>query len=129
MEVTTIGSRVLMIIRVVIMKERAWYDSHRASMAPEPDEETVFEDVKKGAPPSKARERGLTVRQLEMFFNPSIWSALDDSEDVRFYLTPDVLSAKPCFHRLIHRFIGFLYNIPQSLCSTRARREIFPVWC
>lgn len=52
-------------------------------MVPEPDEEAVFEDVKKGAPPSKARERGLTVRQLEMFFNPSIWSGFDDSENVR----------------------------------------------
>lgn len=59
-------------------------------MVPEPDEETVFEDVKRGAPPSKARERGMTVRQLAMFFNPTIWSAFDDSENVCIFALPRI---------------------------------------
>ncbi|KAL0954728.1 hypothetical protein HGRIS_003681 [Hohenbuehelia grisea] len=62
-------------------QERAWYDSHKASLAPEPDAETVFEDIRKGAPPSRARERGLTSRHLAQFFDPSKWSGLDDGPD------------------------------------------------
>ncbi|KAJ7219960.1 hypothetical protein GGX14DRAFT_584783 [Mycena pura] len=48
-------------------QERAWYDSHKASLAPEPDDATVYEDIKKGAPPSRAQDRGLTVRHLARF--------------------------------------------------------------
>ncbi|KAJ3557581.1 hypothetical protein NM688_g1398 [Phlebia brevispora] len=58
-------------------QERAWYDNHRASMAPEPDAQTVFEDIKRGAPPSRARDRGLTVRHLQQFFDPSIYSGYE----------------------------------------------------
>ena len=63
-------------------QERAWYDSHRASLVPEPDVETVFEDIKKGTTPARARDRGLSVRHLAPFLNASIWSALDDSDNV-----------------------------------------------
>lgn len=52
-------------------------------MVPEPDVETVFEDIKNGAAPNRARDRGLTVRYLQPFFDPSIWSGFDDSADVR----------------------------------------------
>ncbi|KAF8651003.1 hypothetical protein AX16_004989 [Volvariella volvacea WC 439] len=62
-------------------QERAWYDSHKASLAPEPDAQTVFEDIKRGAPPSKARDRGLTANHLARFFDPTIWSAFDDEEN------------------------------------------------
>ncbi|TFK70296.1 DnaJ-domain-containing protein [Pluteus cervinus] len=62
-------------------QERAWYDSHKASLVPEPDAQTVFEDIKKGAPPSRARDRGLTVKHLARFFDSSIWSAYDNSDD------------------------------------------------
>ncbi|KAL1688644.1 hypothetical protein GGG16DRAFT_115761 [Schizophyllum commune] len=61
-------------------QERAWYDSHKASLAPEPDDATVFEDVRRGAPPSKARDRGLTVRHLAHFFS-IIWTGYNDSAD------------------------------------------------
>lgn len=52
-------------------------------MVPEPDVQSVFEDVKRGAAPNRARDRGMTVRHLQPFFDANIWSGLDDSEDVR----------------------------------------------
>ncbi|TDL25458.1 DnaJ-domain-containing protein [Rickenella mellea] len=77
-------------------QERAWYDSHRASLAPEPEAETVFEDIRRGAPPSRARDRGLTVRHLAPFFDASKWSGLDDSSDGFFTLYRNL------FDRLSH---------------------------
>lgn len=62
-------------------QERAWYDSHRSALAPEPDAETVINDIKTGAAPSRARDRGLTVRHLQAFLNPSLWSTFDDGTD------------------------------------------------
>jgi len=50
---------------------------------PEPDAEAVFEDIRRGAPPPRARDRGLTVKHLAQFFNTAIWSGFDDSENVR----------------------------------------------
>ncbi|KAH9995729.1 DnaJ domain-containing protein [Russula vinacea] len=64
--------------------ERAWYDSHRAGLVPEPDAETVVNDIKKGTAPSRARDRGLTVRHIQAFLNPSIWSGFGDDENVFF---------------------------------------------
>ncbi|KAF7330413.1 DnaJ-domain-containing protein [Mycena venus] len=65
-------------------QERAWYDSHKASLAPEPDDATVYEDIRKGAAPSRAQDRGLTVRHLTRFFDSSIWSGVDDGENSFF---------------------------------------------
>ncbi|KAF9024928.1 DnaJ-domain-containing protein [Hymenopellis radicata] len=65
-------------------QERAWYDSHKASLAPEPDAETVFEDIQRGAPPPRARDRGLTVRHLARYFDATIWSGFGD-DDKGFY--------------------------------------------
>ncbi|KAF8072104.1 DnaJ domain-containing protein [Lyophyllum atratum] len=65
-------------------QERAWYDSHKASLLPEPDEETVFQDVRKGAPPPRARDRGLTTRHLERFLESPLWSGFDDGSDSFF---------------------------------------------
>ncbi|KAI0249867.1 DnaJ domain-containing protein [Lactifluus subvellereus] len=62
-------------------QERAWYDTHRSALLPEPDAETVVNDVKKGASSSRARDRGLTVRHLQAFLNPSIWSGFGDGEN------------------------------------------------
>ncbi|KIK63210.1 hypothetical protein GYMLUDRAFT_41536 [Collybiopsis luxurians FD-317 M1] len=62
-------------------QERAWYDSHKASLAPEPDDETVYEDIRKGAPPSRARDRGLTVRHLTRFFDATVWKEFGDDGD------------------------------------------------
>ncbi|KZT29926.1 DnaJ-domain-containing protein [Neolentinus lepideus HHB14362 ss-1] len=59
-------------------QERAWYDSHRAALAPEPDAQTVFEDIKKGTVPPRARDRGLTPKHLTPFFDASIWSGYGD---------------------------------------------------
>ncbi|KAJ3565153.1 hypothetical protein NP233_g7826 [Leucocoprinus birnbaumii] len=73
-------------------QERAWYDSHKASLAPEPDAETVFEDVKRGAPPSRARDRGLTERHLERFFDPTIWSDFGDGPDSFFTIYRNLFS-------------------------------------
>ncbi|KIM84393.1 hypothetical protein PILCRDRAFT_818754 [Piloderma croceum F 1598] len=66
-------------------QERAWYDSHKASLAPEADAETIFEEIRKGAPPPKARDRGLTVRHLAPFFNASAWKGYDDDGDNSFF--------------------------------------------
>ncbi|KAJ6494641.1 hypothetical protein C8R47DRAFT_1116637 [Mycena vitilis] len=65
-------------------QERAWYDSHKASLAPEPDDATVYEDIRRGAAPSRAQDRGLSVRQLSRFFDSSIWSGVDDGENSFF---------------------------------------------
>ncbi|KAH8094576.1 DnaJ-domain-containing protein [Cristinia sonorae] len=62
-------------------QERAWYDSHRASLVPEPDADTVFEDIKRGAAPPRARDRGLTVNHLARFFDPTQYVGFDDGPD------------------------------------------------
>ncbi|KZP27306.1 hypothetical protein FIBSPDRAFT_1040188 [Athelia psychrophila] len=73
-------------------QERAWYDSHKASMVPEPDAETVFEDIRKGKAPSKTRDRGLTVRHLTPFFNPTIWKGFSDKEGSFFAIYRNLFS-------------------------------------
>ncbi|PIL32166.1 hypothetical protein GSI_05411 [Ganoderma sinense ZZ0214-1] len=65
-------------------QERAWYDSHRASLIPEPDAAAVFEEIRTGAPPSRARDRGLTVRHLAQFFDTTIWDGFDDGPNSFF---------------------------------------------
>ncbi|KAH9933672.1 DnaJ-domain-containing protein [Epithele typhae] len=59
-------------------QERAWYDSHRASLVPEPDAADVFEEIKKGAPPPRSRDRGLSVRHLAQFFDTAVYDGFDD---------------------------------------------------
>ncbi|KAF8556166.1 DnaJ-domain-containing protein [Imleria badia] len=73
-------------------QERAWYDSHKASLAPAPDAEAVFEDIRRGAPPPRARDRGLTVRHLSRFFDASVWSGFDDGQDGFFTLYRNLFS-------------------------------------
>ncbi|KZT02892.1 DnaJ-domain-containing protein [Laetiporus sulphureus 93-53] len=65
-------------------QERAWYDNHKASLVPEPDAQTVFEEIKRGAPPPRARGRGLTVRHLALFLDISIYHGFDDGPDSFF---------------------------------------------
>ncbi|KAG8933200.1 hypothetical protein FRC01_010546 [Tulasnella sp. 417] len=65
------------------LQERAWYDSHRASLAPEPDAEAVFEDIRKGAPPPGRRrmnDPGLQAKHIMRFMDASIWKTMDDSD-------------------------------------------------
>ncbi|KAF8349008.1 hypothetical protein F5887DRAFT_948736 [Amanita rubescens] len=61
-------------------QERAWYDSHRASLVPEPDADSVLEEVRQGAPPS-SRGRGMTARHLARFFDATLWSGYSDDEN------------------------------------------------
>ncbi|KAH9481539.1 DnaJ-like protein subfamily C member 21 [Psilocybe cubensis] len=66
-------------------QERAWYDSHRASLVPEADADTVFEDIRKGTTTSsRVRDRGLTVRHLARFFEPTSWKTFDDGDNSFF---------------------------------------------
>lgn len=52
-------------------------------MLPEPDADRVFEDIKSGVSPPRAKDRGLTVRHLERFFDPAIFS--EGGTEVNFY--------------------------------------------
>ncbi len=67
----------------IASQERAWYDNHRASLIPEPDAADILEQVKKGAPPPRARDRGLTVRHLAQFFDTTIYNDFSDGPHVR----------------------------------------------
>ncbi|KAG6900591.1 hypothetical protein C0993_008309 [Termitomyces sp. T159_Od127] len=53
---------------------------------PEPDAETVYQDIRKGAPPPRARDRGLTSRHLSRFLDASLWTGFDDGPDSFFTL-------------------------------------------
>ncbi|KAJ7573863.1 DnaJ domain-containing protein [Mycena floridula] len=88
-------------------QERAWYDSHKASLAPEPDEETVYEDIRRGAAPSKARDRGLTVNHISRFFNPSIWSGFDDGDNGFFTIYRNIFNRLAAEEKLITPDVHF----------------------
>ncbi|KAI0759556.1 hypothetical protein BD413DRAFT_722231 [Trametes elegans] len=77
-------------------QERAWYDSHRASLVPEPDAADVFDEIRRGAPPPRARDRGLTVRHLAQFFDTGIYSGFDDGPNSFFTIYRNL------FDRLAH---------------------------
>ncbi|KAI8969849.1 DnaJ domain-containing protein [Trametes punicea] len=77
-------------------QERAWYDSHRASLVPEPDAADVFDEIKRGAPPPRARDRGLTVRHLTQFFDTGIYDGFDDGPNSFFTIYRNL------FDRLAH---------------------------
>lgn len=62
-------------------QERAWYDTHKASLVPEPDVETVLAETRKGASRSRVRDRGLTKKHLESFFSPTLWVGYGDDEN------------------------------------------------
>ncbi|KAH8817667.1 hypothetical protein DL96DRAFT_1623054 [Flagelloscypha sp. PMI_526] len=69
-------------------QERAWYDQHKASLQPEPDAETVFEDIRRGpsSKNSKARaDRGLTARHITRFFDATVWKGFDDDNPDSFF--------------------------------------------
>ncbi|KAF9650262.1 DnaJ-domain-containing protein, partial [Thelephora ganbajun] len=66
-------------------QERAWYDGHRASLAPEADADTVLNDIRRGAPPSRGKDRGLTVGHLNAFFDPRIWKTFEGDGENSFF--------------------------------------------
>ena len=76
-------------------QERAWYDSHRASLVPEPDAGTVLEEVRAGKVQSRLRDRGLTVRHLVKFFDATNWSGFDDTDTVSALARHSVHVAHP----------------------------------
>ncbi|KAL7279397.1 hypothetical protein ACG7TL_007238 [Trametes sanguinea] len=77
-------------------QERAWYDSHRASLVPEPDAADVLDEIRRGAPPPRARDRGLTVRHLAQFFDTGIYDGYDDGPNGFFTIYRNL------FDRLAH---------------------------
>ncbi|KAI0648851.1 DnaJ domain-containing protein [Trametes meyenii] len=77
-------------------QERAWYDSHRASLIPEPDAADILDEIKKGAPPPRARDRGLTVRHLTQFFDTGVYDGFDDGVNSFFTIYRNL------FDRLAH---------------------------
>ena len=69
-------------------QERAWYDSHRASLVPEPDAATVFEEIRRGTGIATEgrkptmRGNGVNANHLMPFFLASSWKGFDDSDSV-----------------------------------------------
>lgn len=56
------------------------------SLAPEPDTETVFEEIRKGsnlAP--RTKDRGLTITHLAPFFDATIWQSYEDNGTKVFF--------------------------------------------
>ncbi|EIW57820.1 DnaJ-domain-containing protein [Trametes versicolor FP-101664 SS1] len=77
-------------------QERAWYDSHRASLIPEANTADVLDEIRRGAPPPKARDRGLSVRHLKPFFDTGIYNGVDDGPNSFFTIYRNL------FDRLAH---------------------------
>ncbi|KAG9121798.1 hypothetical protein FRC07_002100 [Ceratobasidium sp. 392] len=63
-------------------EERAWYDSHRASMGPTLDADDMFEDIVSGKKKHRARagDPGISVSHLFPFFDAAGYSGMDDSK-------------------------------------------------
>ncbi|KIM39703.1 hypothetical protein M413DRAFT_74483 [Hebeloma cylindrosporum] len=117
-------------------QERAWYDSHRASLVPEPDAETVFDDIRKGVNLSgKIRDRGLTVRHLARFFDTTIWDSFGDGENSFFSVYRNLfsrLSAEEALFMSDHDYPSFgLSTWPWSALKqsdTSGARDFYNVW-
>ncbi|KAI0833753.1 DnaJ domain-containing protein [Trametes gibbosa] len=77
-------------------QERAWYDSHRAALVPEADAADIMDEIRRGAPPPRARDRGLSVRHLAPFFDTSVYDGFDDSSNSFFTIYRNL------FDRLAH---------------------------
>ncbi|KAH8981603.1 DnaJ-domain-containing protein [Lactarius hatsudake] len=116
-------------------QERAWYDSHRSALAPEPDAETVINDIKTGAAPPRARDRGLTVRHIQAFLNPSMWSSFDDGADGFFTLYRNLFDRLAREERLSNtvEFPSFGYSTwewaaPSKERPSEAARHFYNFW-
>ncbi|KAG6336369.1 hypothetical protein ID866_2726 [Astraeus odoratus] len=114
-------------------QERAWYDSHKASLVAEPDSEVIFEDIRRGAPPPRARDRGLTVRHLSQFFDATRWSGFDDSENGFFVLYRNLFSRLAQEENLIAEidYPSFGYSTWKWLSSenpSEAARNFYYAW-
>lgn len=76
----------------------------------------MFEDIKRGAAPSRGRDRGLSVRHLEQFFDPSIYSGFDDGETVRPH------DSRPSLTLMSNRSQSF-FTIYRNLFARLAHEE------
>ncbi|KAK0235829.1 hypothetical protein EDD85DRAFT_1009348 [Armillaria nabsnona] len=136
----TIRTRILMTLKVLRSdlrpcnryevlsdeQERAWYDSHKASLEPEPDAVTVFEDICKGAPPPRARDRGLTVRHLARFFDTTIWSGFADDDNGIFTMYRNLFNRLKAEEAMIPIMNCFLSDIPLELGHPFRRAKTCP---
>ncbi|KAH9848423.1 DnaJ domain-containing protein [Lenzites betulinus] len=89
-------------------QERAWYDSHRASLIPEADAADVMDEIRRGAPPPRARDRGLSVRHLAPFFDVGVYDGFDDSPNSFFTIYRNL------FDRLAHDERAYADTSPPS---------------
>ncbi|KAG0708086.1 DnaJ-domain-containing protein [Suillus ampliporus] len=115
-------------------QERAWYDSHKASLAPEPDAAAVFEDIRKGAPPPRARDRGLTVRHLAQFFDATVWSGFNDSENSFFTIYRNLFTRLAQEENLVSEIdypsfgdASWSWSTPKST-NQPAARDFYNAW-
>ncbi|KIJ14207.1 hypothetical protein PAXINDRAFT_79588 [Paxillus involutus ATCC 200175] len=114
-------------------QERAWYDSHKASLAPEPDAETVFEDIRRGAPPPRAGDRGLTVRHLSQFLDATLWSGFADNEEGFFTLYRNLFSRLAQEENMISEIeypsFGFsTWSWTSPTTPSEAARNFYTAW-
>ncbi|PPQ91000.1 hypothetical protein CVT25_013925 [Psilocybe cyanescens] len=117
-------------------EERAWYDSHRASLIPEADADIVFEDIRKGTTTSsRVRDRGLTVRHLARFFETTSWNTFDDGENSFFTIYRNLfarLSAEESSFGQAEAFPSFGHSTWQWSASSQAdtdcAKSFYNVW-
>ena len=91
---------------------------------PEPDAETVFEEIRKGnttaaGKAARVKGPGLTVRHLAQFFDASNWSGFDDSDSVCVLYLIDSISLRPVY---LHVTQGF-HTLYRNLFSRLAHDE------
>ncbi|KAF9516991.1 hypothetical protein BS47DRAFT_1340311 [Hydnum rufescens UP504] len=119
-------------------QERAWYDSHRGDLVPEPDASTVFEDIKRGFDPSDQPRRrhndpGLTPKHILQFFNASTWSSMDDGPKSFFTIYRN-LFRRLAFEESQHGFEGVHPDFGLSTWTWasetkgEAVRDFYNVW-
>ena len=52
---------------------------------PEADVDTVLDDIRRGAPPPRGKDRGLTVSHLNAFIDPRVWKTFEgDGKNVPY---------------------------------------------
>ncbi|KAF8962691.1 hypothetical protein BDZ97DRAFT_1823537 [Flammula alnicola] len=105
-------------------EERAWYDSHRASLIPEPDVESVFDDIRKGAnSTTRVRDRGLTVRHLTRFFDATIWDNFGDEDNSFFSIYHNLFSRLSAEEKMFASDQDFLHSDDSDNA-----RNFYSVW-
>ncbi|KAH6913265.1 hypothetical protein BKA70DRAFT_1384180, partial [Coprinopsis sp. MPI-PUGE-AT-0042] len=119
-------------------QERAWYDSHKASLVPEADGDVVFEDITKGNKAPRTRDRGLTAGHLSRFLDASIWSGFHDGENGFFFIYRNLFSHLQSEEAMFGSdadFPSFGYStwpwsteMKKRIDADGAAREFYTVW-